>query len=411
VSKDVAKNHDFLPMPEHVTAVSESHGHARCRKVRPASLRNLDLLPATGAVMIAASLRIVNGAGVPCECSRSLLPEALRSELHFSNSLRLLTDRVTNASGDLADAIAHGDLMYRHGLTAVLLFLLSTPATGQPPRSRDSSTRVVIMASDSALGTTHALVLRRAALNPREVILLDSAAGPLNLAASMRLLTALRAQWGDSLTTDWRVSPGFYAPARDYPGSPYEQWLNDQLKRLAGAKRYSVAGLGSGRVIVITLPAGHGTSFTPPVRALSSSGTYSVESIGSPPREAFTLRLVGEDTSAHETIIVRGQMGRPERGSRRMVPFIESELPTGAITAEYIVRIGTTIEHYAANGGTFTIQSLSDAGVVGTVLFVAMPRCRELETAGGACTPDKDWVRPLPIVIQASFTAAVTGRK
>lgn len=60
--------------------------------------------------------------------------------------------------------------MYRCGLIVVLLFLLSTPSAGQPPRSRDSSTRVVIMASDSALGTTHALVLRRAALNPREVI-------------------------------------------------------------------------------------------------------------------------------------------------------------------------------------------------------------------------------------------------
>lgn len=302
--------------------------------------------------------------------------------------------------------------MHRCALTAVvLLVLLGTDSHGQPPRSRDSSTRVVIMATDSALGTSHALVLRRAGLNPREVILLDSAAGPLHLAAAMRLLTALRAHWGDSLSADWRMSPGFYAPAPDYPGSPYEQWLKDQLKRLAEAKRYSVAGLGSGRVIVITLPAGHGMTFTPPTRALHSTGTYSVVSIGSPPHEEVTLRLAGDDTTAHETIIVRAAMSRLPIGSLPMVPFIDTVLPAGTITAEYTVQTRTAIEHYAANGGTLTIQSLSDAGIVGTVLFIAMPRCRELGTTGGAaCVRDRDWVQPLPIVVQASFNARAAGR-
>ena len=297
-------------------------------------------------------------------------------------------------------------------MAALLLVLVGTSSRGQPPRSRDSSTRVIIMATDSSLGTSHALVLRRAELNPREVILLDSAAGPINLAAAMRLLTALRAQWGDSLSADWRMSPGFYAPAPDYPGSPYEQWLKDQLKRLAEARRFAVAGLGTGRVIVITLPAGRGISFTPSTRRLQSTGTYSVVSVDSLSREEFTLRLAGEDTSAAEAIIVRAAMGRPPVGSLRMVPFIETALPAGTITAEYTVRTRTTIERYAANGGTFTIQSVSDAGIVGTVSFIAMPRCRELGIAGGVpCVRDKDWIVPLPVVVEASFTATAAARK
>jgi kynurenine formamidase len=47
------------------SAVPESHDHARRRQVRLASLRNLDQLPPTGALVIAAPLKIVNGSGSP----------------------------------------------------------------------------------------------------------------------------------------------------------------------------------------------------------------------------------------------------------------------------------------------------------------------------------------------------------
>jgi len=99
VTVEVAKNPDFLLMPEHVAAWEKQHGtiprgawvllrtetvgtgagqagrfdppfpnHATMHgagKFGLASLRNLDELPPTGAVVIAAPLKIVNGSGSP----------------------------------------------------------------------------------------------------------------------------------------------------------------------------------------------------------------------------------------------------------------------------------------------------------------------------------------------------------
>ena len=71
------------------------------------------------------------------------------------------------------------------------------------------------------------------------------------------LMSALRAELGDSLKQGIRATPVATSGSPSCDGSPYA-WLQEQLTRLRNARRYNVAGIDPAQAVNITLPAARG---------------------------------------------------------------------------------------------------------------------------------------------------------
>src|SRR5688500_12730114 len=87
-------------------------------------------------------------------------------------------------------------------------------------------------------------VLRRAQLRPQNLVIVDRNATADDLAAALGMIGALRAEYGDNLTTDFRARPESMRGGPKWQNSSYRKWLVQQLARLRTASLGAFPGFG-----------------------------------------------------------------------------------------------------------------------------------------------------------------------
>lgn len=122
--------------------------------------------------------------------------------------------------------------------------------------------RVTLIAGPSPSRGGRTEVLRRAARPPRDVVIVDRNATAEDLAAALAMINALRSQFGDSLTSDFRARPDVVRPGPTWQKSSYRTWLVQQLVRLRTTPPAELADLGKVSAVQITLPAARGVITT-----------------------------------------------------------------------------------------------------------------------------------------------------
>jgi hypothetical protein len=113
--------------------------------------------------------------------------------------------------------------------------------------------RVALVLSEGT--TTSTEVLRHAKRGPKNVVLVKQDATAEDLAAALRLMSALRIQYGDLLAHDVRARVQSSTLSPEWAQSEYRLWLIQQLERLRASPRRKVGDLGTARAVLITLPA------------------------------------------------------------------------------------------------------------------------------------------------------------
>ena len=128
-----------------------------------------------------------------------------------------------------------------------ILFLLATIAPAFPIAAQSSQlgpVRVTLVAGLSTSKGGRTELVRRAQRTPANLVIVDKNATAEDLAAALTMLNALRAQFGDSLTNDFRARPDVVRPGPKWQKSAYRSWLIEQLVRLRTATPAAVADLG-----------------------------------------------------------------------------------------------------------------------------------------------------------------------
>ena len=139
----------------------------------------------------------------------------------------------------------------------VLATILLAPATGAQP-SQPGPLRVTLVAGPSPSKGGRVEVVRRAQRMPANLVIVDKNATAEDLAAGLAMMNAIRQQYGDSLTADFRARPEVIRPGRKWEKGAYKSWLIQQLVRLRSSKPADVADLGLVRAVDIFLPAQNG---------------------------------------------------------------------------------------------------------------------------------------------------------
>ena len=139
----------------------------------------------------------------------------------------------------------------------ILALLAFASAAGAQP-SQLGAIRVTLIAGPSPSKGGRTEVVRRAQRAPRDVVIIDRNATADDLAAALTMISALRTQFGDSLSSDFRARPDVVRPGPTWEKSNYRSWLVQQLVRLRTASPAELADFGIVRAVQITLPAPHG---------------------------------------------------------------------------------------------------------------------------------------------------------
>ena len=138
-----------------------------------------------------------------------------------------------------------------------------TPTVGAQQSAPLGSALVTLIAGPAPSRGGRTEVVRRAQRAPQNLVIVDRNATAEDLAAALAMMTALRAEHGDSLTTDLRARPESARPGPTFHKSAYRTWLVQQLVRLRTTNERAVPGFGTVRSVQITLPA--------PVRGFTAS--------------------------------------------------------------------------------------------------------------------------------------------
>ena len=147
-------------------------------------------------------------------------------------------------------------------MKTIILFVLSTlvlPSVAAAQASPLGPIRVTLVAGPTPSKGGRTEVVRRVERAPKDLVIVDRNATAEDLAAALAMINALRTQFGDSLTTDFRARPDVVRPGPTWQKSSYRSWLIEQLVRLRTASPAQLADLGSVRFVQITLPATRGT--------------------------------------------------------------------------------------------------------------------------------------------------------
>ena|SRR5688500_6310130 len=142
--------------------------------------------------------------------------------------------------------------------TLFILGMLSLASLSDAQSSPLGAVRVTLIAGVSPARGGRVEVVRRADRAPREVVIVDKNATAEDLAAALAMIDALRTQFGDSLTADFRARPDVIRPGPKWQNSSYRSWLVEQLVRLRTASPVALADLGTVRAVQITLPPPRG---------------------------------------------------------------------------------------------------------------------------------------------------------
>lgn len=150
-------------------------------------------------------------------------------------------------------------------LTAVSAYLVRDAGAQTPINaSALGPIRITIISGPTSQTGNRVEVVRRANRSPRDIVVVAANATAEDVAAALQLISGLRLQYGDSLTTDLRASPQSFRPGADWAGSPYQKWIRAQLVRLKTARERRVSEYGTVRLVAITLPAPRGRFIAPP---------------------------------------------------------------------------------------------------------------------------------------------------
>ena len=139
-----------------------------------------------------------------------------------------------------------------------ILAILALPSTVEGQPSQLGAIRVTLIAGPSPSRGGRTEVVRRARRGPRDVVIVDRNATAEDLAAALAMINALRSQFGDSLTSDFRARPEVVRPGPTWQKSDYRSWLVQQLVRLRTASPAELADFGTVSAVQITLPAPRG---------------------------------------------------------------------------------------------------------------------------------------------------------
>ena len=140
-----------------------------------------------------------------------------------------------------------------------LSFALTMASTALPLSAQSSappgSVIVTLVAGPSPSKGGRTEVLRRASRAPQNVVVVDQNATADDLAAALAMINDLRAQYGDSLASDFRARTESVRFGARWNNTDYRRWLVDQLVRLRQARQAELSGFGLVRSVKITLPA------------------------------------------------------------------------------------------------------------------------------------------------------------
>jgi hypothetical protein len=149
-------------------------------------------------------------------------------------------------------------LIQNRTLAAFILLVIAAPWAGAQQPVALGTARVTLVAGPSPSRGARTEVWRRAQRSPQNVVIVDRNATAEDLAAALSMIGALRFQYGDSLTFDFRARPETIRPGPTWQKSAYRTWLVQQLVRLRAAPPGKVTDLGVVRAVQITLPAPRG---------------------------------------------------------------------------------------------------------------------------------------------------------
>jgi hypothetical protein len=142
--------------------------------------------------------------------------------------------------------------------TLFMLAMLALASVAGAQSTQLGAIRVTLIAGASPSRGGRTEVVRRAQRAPRDIVIVDRNATAEDLAAALAMINALRKQFGDSLTTDFRARPDVIRPGTRWDNSDYRSWLIEQLVRLRSAKPTDFPEFGTVRAVQITLPAPRG---------------------------------------------------------------------------------------------------------------------------------------------------------
>src|SRR5688572_28720705 len=115
-------------------------------------------------------------------------------------------------------------------------------------------TSVTLVSTSNLPRGAKVVVERRAALHPRDVILVDlDRATPQDLAAAVRTFAALSQRAGEHAGSSLRASPKSYAPPPGFERSRFGREMKLGLVRLLAAPETTIAGIGRVRSVAITV--------------------------------------------------------------------------------------------------------------------------------------------------------------
>ena len=141
-------------------------------------------------------------------------------------------------------------------LVSVACILAITPirrSIAQAANAPEFTTVTLVSTSNLPRGAK-VVVERRAALDPRDVILVDlDRATPGDLAAAVQTLAALDQRASEHAGSSLRASPKSYTPPPGFERSRFGREMKLGLVRLLAAPDTTVAGIGRVRSVAITV--------------------------------------------------------------------------------------------------------------------------------------------------------------
>jgi len=155
------------------------------------------------------------------------------------------------------------DTSVRYLLAFAAITSAVTPLPAQETEPLGAA-RVTLVAGTAPTRGGRTEVVRRAQRTPQNLVLVDRNATAEDLAAALVMINALRMQYGDTLTSDFRARPETVRPGPTWQQSAYRTWLVTQLVRLRAAPQAGVSDLGVVKAVQITLPAPSGGASTTP---------------------------------------------------------------------------------------------------------------------------------------------------
>lgn len=147
---------------------------------------------------------------------------------------------------------------YRNSVFAAMAALcVVAPVSAASAQVAKAPEVALLVLSPTPLKRGHALVERRVALKPHDLVLVDDGATEVDLAAAVQVLAGMRAQDGGSVPNDVHAVPTQFTPAPGWRGGRDEAEKKKLVYNLPKAPFRDVEGHGRVRALPIGVPVVH----------------------------------------------------------------------------------------------------------------------------------------------------------